>query len=330
MPNETVQQILAVLENSLLLAGALLFLWLLLNPRSRSRWLGTDRLEGWVISPLEFGVFVALILLTGCFLQMAVQLLFGGIIAKASDRSGLELCAYGSAFHGGGLLGWLMFRSMRATWQVGIGPDSDPAPAVPALHWSKVLLYSAGTILVCLPVILLLQFGWIDLLRRLGLPEDQQESIAIFLKTRSAIVVAGMFVTTCVLAPINEELLFRAGLYRFCRRRIGRLGALLLSGGIFGIVHFNWAGFLPLSVLGVALALVYEATGSVRVPIVAHGLFNLLNVFIIVLSNQAVTHDALHFHPRRIRRRPRGAQAYRRDQTLARQCLAQVPLRHRR
>jgi CAAX protease family protein len=85
-----------------------------------------------------------------------------------------------------------------------------------------------------------------------------------------------------VLAPMMEELLFRAGLYRFCRQCLGRGSALVISGALFGAIHANWAGFLPLAFLGVMLALAYEATGSIAVPIVAHAFFNFINIISIV------------------------------------------------
>ena len=97
------------------------------------------------------------------------------------------------------------------------------------------------------------------------------------------LAVAGMLLVACVFAPIYEELLFRAGLYRFIRLKLGRMPALLVSGLCFGAMHANWAGLLPLAVLGMLLALVYEATGSIRVAIIAHGLFN-LNTIILLLS----------------------------------------------
>ena len=59
--------------------------------------------------------------------------------------------------------------------------------------------------------------------------------------------------------------------------------AIRSCGCLFGAAHANWASFVPLAVLGVVLALAYEATGDIRVPIVAHGLFN-LNTILIVLS----------------------------------------------
>ena len=92
-----------------------------------------------------------------------------------------------------------------------------------------------------------------------------------------------MLLVACVLAPLSEELMFRAGLYRYLRQRLGRPTALLLSSVGFGALHGNWAGFVPLAVLGMMLAVVYEATGSIRVVIVAHSLFN-LNTILVVLS----------------------------------------------
>jgi membrane protease YdiL (CAAX protease family) len=71
--------------------------------------------------------------------------------------------------------------------------------------------------------------------------------------------------------------------YRFCRQRLGRGVALVISGVSFGALHANWAGFLPLALLGMGLALAYEATGSIRVPVIAHGLFN-LNTVLVLLS----------------------------------------------
>ncbi|MEJ1971549.1 MAG: CPBP family intramembrane glutamic endopeptidase [Lacunisphaera sp.] len=113
--------------------------------------------------------------------------------------------------------------------------------------------------------------------------DEPQELIAIFSQTKSAPVIAGMLFVACVLAPLSEETLFRAGLYRAIRQKLGRPPAMLISALLFGVQHQNWAGFLPLAALGMLLALVYEATGSIRVPVIAHALFN-LNTILIVLS----------------------------------------------
>jgi membrane protease YdiL (CAAX protease family) len=97
------------------------------------------------------------------------------------------------------------------------------------------------------------------------------------------LILAGMLTVACVVAPLNEELLFRAGIYRFCRQHLGRNWALLISGCLFGALHANWASFLPLALFGIALALAYEATGDIRVSVLTHALFN-LNTVVLVLA----------------------------------------------
>ncbi|MFA5056810.1 MAG: CPBP family intramembrane glutamic endopeptidase, partial [Opitutaceae bacterium] len=48
-------------------------------------------------------------------------------------------------------------------------------------------------------------------------------------------------------------------------------------------LHANWVSFLPLCVLGVIFAMAYERTGRIAVPMLAHALFN-LNTLLLVLS----------------------------------------------
>jgi hypothetical protein len=48
-------------------------------------------------------------------------------------------------------------------------------------------------------------------------------------------------------------------------------------------LHANLASFVPLALLGIGLALVYEKTGSLVAPVVLHALFN-LNTTLIVFS----------------------------------------------
>ena len=125
-------------------------------------------------------------------------------------------------------------------------------------------------------------------MRQCGLPDEPQALLAIFDHTKSRLVLAAMVLVAGGLAPVYEEIVFRAGLYRFCRRWLGRNWALALSGAIFGAMHGNLAGFLPLAVLGALLALAYEATGSLRVPIVAHALFNLNTVAVVFAGLQEI------------------------------------------
>ncbi len=75
--------------------------------------------------------------------------------------------------------------------------------------------------------------------------------------------------------PFCEELFFRGFVYATFRKFVGPWRAIIYSGLIFGFAHLNVYAFVPLSLLGMALALAYEMTGSLAVPVAIHGFFNL-------------------------------------------------------
>lgn len=286
MPTEPAQLALATFEIFLLLSGAGLVLWLLANPAARTRWLKTNAMPFSPINGPDFALSAALIFLTGFAFQGVAQFALGPLITKSPDQLGLAVFAYSVANYSGALVAWFfLFPSLRRSWLGGntIAIPPPRAEPVPKPRRTQALRYAAGTLMVALPLLSIISLAWTFVIERIGLPTDRQDVIAIFTNTRSPAVVAGMLLVACVLAPIYEELLFRAGLYRFCRQRLGRGWALVISGVCFGLLHGNWAGFLPLASLGMMLALTYEATGDIRVPIIAHGLFN-LNTVLILLS----------------------------------------------
>lgn len=291
MPADPVQLALAIFEITLLLTGAGLALWLATNRLQRQRWLETHALTYWSVTLPEFLFFAALVFAVGFLGQTLVHTFLGPMIAQSPDKAGLEVFAYGAGLHGGVLLGCLLFPVLRRSLYADYGATPTYSPRVAFRpEWTTVFRYAAGTLLVALPLLTVLSVGWTELLRLFGLPDEPQDLIARFSETKSGLVIAGMLLVACVLAPLSEELMFRAGLYRFVRQKIGRLPALLISSVCFGILHGNWAGFLPLATLGMLLALVYEATGSLRVIVIAHGLFNLNTIFIVLSGlSQAVS-----------------------------------------
>jgi membrane protease YdiL (CAAX protease family) len=54
---------------------------------------------------------------------------------------------------------------------------------------------------------------------------------------------------------------------------------------LFAGAHFNLLSFLPLTVFSMVLIYLYEKTGSLWASITAHGVFNLTNFVILVLSS---------------------------------------------
>lgn len=105
-----------------------------------------------------------------------------------------------------------------------------------------------------------------------------------------SVVVAGVTVVgAIVIAPINEELIFRAAIFRAVRDRYGFRPGLLATGVSFAVSHFfidaPWQNaVLLVGVMffnGMALAWWYERRGTILAPIVAHVVFNVIGLTLI-------------------------------------------------
>jgi membrane protease YdiL (CAAX protease family) len=101
-------------------------------------------------------------------------------------------------------------------------------------------------------------------------------------------LVAGfaLAVATIVVAPVAEEIFFRAFFYRALRTRLRVWSAALIDGLVFGSLHFQGADtavILPvIALFGVGQCLVYERTGSLFAVIAIHAAFNTFAMLSIV------------------------------------------------
>ncbi|MGI9952422.1 type II CAAX endopeptidase family protein [Moorellaceae bacterium AZ2] len=86
------------------------------------------------------------------------------------------------------------------------------------------------------------------------------------------------------LAPLTEEFYFRGFLYPILKARYGLLAGQVLSSLFFALLHFDWLRFLPLAMGGWGLAYLYERSGSLITPVVAHGTWNTIMILLIYLS----------------------------------------------
>ena len=85
-----------------------------------------------------------------------------------------------------------------------------------------------------------------------------------------------------IIPAFVEEFVFR-GIFYHSYRKNGILGAALLSGFIFGIMHLNINQFVYAFVLGVIFALLVEATGSMLTSMIAHFAINTYSIIIMQL-----------------------------------------------
>ncbi len=110
----------------------------------------------------------------------------------------------------------------------------------------------------------------------LAATEDASNILAGILQTQlTGPELAWVFVLLCVLVPVGEEVFFRGFIYGTLRRW-SRVWAVVLSSVLFAAVHLQVVHFLPILLLGVVLALLYERTGSLAGSIAVHGINNLV------------------------------------------------------
>lgn len=131
---------------------------------------------------------------------------------------------------------------------------------------------------------------WANLLTMLGepVPDVAHESLVTLQQEFSLELLFLLIFSAVVMAPLLEELVFRGvlqtSLMRLMKGR--RWPAMLITAAAFSAIHGTivpTTGLLPLFVLGLVFGYVYEHTGSLLTPILAHAVFNAMNIAIAIV-----------------------------------------------
>jgi membrane protease YdiL (CAAX protease family) len=81
-----------------------------------------------------------------------------------------------------------------------------------------------------------------------------------------------------IVAPFGEEVFFRGFAYTAMRRRLGVLGATILSALLFALIHTSPMAIAPIFLIGVLLAVLYERTGTLAASFALHAVNNTVAV----------------------------------------------------
>lgn len=129
-----------------------------------------------------------------------------------------------------------------------------------------------------------------ELEKLMRLMEDTANDFTIQLMSESGAVhlFSALFVMAFIPA-LGEELLFRGCIQKGLENKIGNAHvAVWVTAFIFSFIHFQFYGFLPRAILGVALGYFYVYGKSLWIPIWAHFLNNALSILIYKLFYQEV------------------------------------------
>jgi membrane protease YdiL (CAAX protease family) len=253
-------------ELALMLVGLALLWRLQLSPAARAQ-RQPPALTEWTIPLPDFALFAWCVIAGGLLGQLAM---IQGLRLLTLDGDTRQVLA-GAAFQLGMLGGCAGF----AFFAPGGRDFARPR--------GSFLRAGLATFAIALPLLVAVGLIWALLLQLVGLPAERQELIGLFTEATSPLLLGSLVALASVVAPVTEELVFRAGIFRYGRTRLPRWAALLLPAVLFGALHGNLASFAQLVTLGVLFSLAYERTGNIAVPMVAHALFN-LNTIALILS----------------------------------------------
>jgi len=154
-----------------------------------------------------------------------------------------------------------------------------------AVPWPRCFRWSCNTYLALFLPVSATAILSVLICRELGYTDFTQDSIKQFESGEWKKMVQ-ILVLAIVLAPLWEEMFFRGILYPWLKSKIPRSGALLISALLFASIHYHLPSFLPLVVFGIALALVYEYSGSLISSILLHGIFNFATCLSLLIQRQ--------------------------------------------
>ena len=125
--------------------------------------------------------------------------------------------------------------------------------------------------LMIMPLVLLI--GWF-MNEIIGDQGGSNPLLELVLNSDEFIPLLFLLITTVILAPVFEELVFRGVLLPVLVSKVGKISGVLLSALIFALAHLSVGELPPLFVLGIGLGLMRLSSGRLFPCALMHSLWN--------------------------------------------------------
>jgi membrane protease YdiL (CAAX protease family) len=212
--------------------------------------------------------------------NVAVELLLHAGVAGFTtlDSTGSVLLATLS-FHGTAIVAGILFLKFHGiSWREISGLDTVRLP--------KQVLYVVLALAVALPVMFTLKALSVLALEQLGWPVEDQRAVEMLLAANSTAMKIYMGVFAITIAPLAEEFIFRGLLFSaFKKAGWPKCGWVVVSV-LFAAIHASAPIFLPLIAFALVLTWLYEKTGGLLAPVLAHGIFNAANLALLLIAEK--------------------------------------------
>jgi membrane protease YdiL (CAAX protease family) len=139
--------------------------------------------------------------------------------------------------------------------------------------WQTVGIAALGSV-----AMVVVANGLASLIDALSHVKHEQDVVGLFRALHDARAIAVFAFFAVVIAPLCEEMLFRAFFFNLGLRYGGFVAGAALSGVLFGMAHGDLYAALPLALGGVILCYVYYRTQNAWASAITHGLFNSLSL----------------------------------------------------
>ncbi len=190
----------------------------------------------------------------------------------------------------------LLFLALPAiVFCLSRGYDVRRTLSIERPSWRSVI---GGTLVMAGGVVIAWFLAWVQSLWT-PVPTEYMQAMVDFVTADSVTRLLWLLLLVAAVPAIAEELVFRGVLLSGLRSRAPAWAAILLTGLVFGLFHLSpVTGFrvLPTAWLGILLAWVVVASGSLPLAILLHFVNNAV---IVVLASVPTTH-ALVADPERV------------------------------
>lgn len=218
---------------------------------------------------IMLGAGLMICISAGTFANLGLKAVLSDLTPAQQRFAGFLMSA--ASFQIAGL--FLVHRFLRThemTWREFLGLADR--------QFTRAIAIGVGVTIIALPIALALNAASEWVLTKLQGSAAVQPTIEALGATEGVFQRTIFAFAAIILAPLIEETLFRGILYRTGQQLGYPRLALFGSSFLFALIHASMMTLVPLTVLAIIFAKLYDHTNRLIAPIVAHALFNSMNL----------------------------------------------------